>query len=981
LGALLRACDGIRSARANPRTGHLLVLAIPGQSVESLTALVSAMLDDSPSVAETEVCRSPPRPPPERGPQPEVQRSGAPGEPSWHLLDSRATLERLGTSATDGLTAEEVERRLAKHGANALPTLRSRSGLTILAEQFQSLPVALLGVSAVISLATGGALDAAAIVGVVLINAAIGYATESQAERTIDALSDHHPRQSRVRRAGADLSVSVEEIVPGDLLPLQPGARIAADLRLLKARHLSIDESALTGESMPVTKSSAPLQEPDTPLAERANMAYSGTQVTGGNGIGVVVATGGKTELGRIQALVGEARPPETPMQRQLDDLGRRLALLSGAVCVGVFALGLLRGQGALSMLKSAASLAVAAVPEGLAAVATTTLALGIRNLGRDHVAVRRLDAVETLGAVQVFCLDKTGTLTHNRMSVTAAHIGEPRIEVSGTGFNESGLRIEPCRNPALWRLLETVSLCNESKQTNGDDRGIDGSPTENALLACAIDAGIDIDTLRANHPRLRLRHRTDERPYMHTLHATPGGGRLLAVKGNPSELLTLCRYALHDGSPVRLDDAERHAILRRNERMAGDALRVLGVAYRASESEEDLDPTELIWLGLIGMTDPLRAGMRELIALFHRAGIETAMITGDQSATAYAIGSALQLSEDRPLNILESAALDQVDEELLTGLVRGVHVFARVSPAHKLQIVQALQRSGRVVAMTGDGINDGPALKAADIGVAMGGSGSDVARSVADVVLEDDNLHTMATAISGGRAIYANIRKTIHFLLATNLTEIEVMLAGIGLGLGPPLNPMQLLWINLISDIFPGLALSLEPPDRDVLTRPPRDPRREILEANDLRRMGLESAVITGGTLLSYGYALMRYGPGPQAGTQAFTTLSVAQLLHALSCRSETHGLFSQDGRPSNPRLNLALAGSLGAQLLVGAVPGLRRLLGSTPLAVTDLLMVALGALGPLLINEGLKETRRPDKATSTHSGHSHRREPQEAS
>jgi Ca2+-transporting ATPase len=321
------------------------------------------------------------------------------------------------------------------------------------------------------------------------------------------------------------------------------------------------------------------------------------------------------------------------------------------------------------------------------------------------------------------------------------------------------------------------------------------------------------------------------------------------------------------------------------------------------------------------------------------------------------------------------------VDEELLTGLVRGVHVFARVSPAHKLQIVQALQRSGRVVAMTGDGINDGPALKAADIGVAMGGSGSDVARSVADVVLEDDNLHTMATAISGGRAIYANIRKTIHFLLATNLTEIEVMLAGIGLGLGPPLNPMQLLWINLISDIFPGLALSLEPPDRDVLTRPPRDPRREILEANDLRRMGLESAVITGGTLLSYGYALMRYGPGPQAGTQAFTTLSVAQLLHALSCRSETHGLFSQDGRPSNPRLNLALAGSLGAQLLVGAVPGLRRLLGSTPLAVTDLLMVALGALGPLLINEGLKETRRPDKATSTHSGHSHRREPQEAS
>ncbi|MGB5539494.1 MAG: cation-transporting P-type ATPase, partial [Gammaproteobacteria bacterium] len=680
--------------------------------------------------------------------------------------------------------------------------------------------------------------------------------------------------------------------------------------------------------------------------------------VSGGAGRGVVVATALATELGRIQSLVTTAETPETPMQRQLREMGTQLALLSGAVCIGVFAIGLLRGQGWLLMLKSSVSLAVAAVPEGLPAVATTTLALGIKEMRKRKVAVRHLDAVENLGAVQVFCLDKTGTLTLNHMTVTAVYAGGRRLAIRDGLFHESDQVIDPLASRELQRLLETVSLCSETRVEEVDGAlDLQGSATENALVEMAISAELDILSLRRKYTQLDLVQRAEGRPMMASVHALGKERRLVAVKGSPAEVLALCSHVLKGGRRMILKQPQRKAILLENERMASDALRVLGVAFAERAPDEEILDGNLVWLGLVGMADPLRAGMPELMQTYHRAGIRTVMITGDQSATAYAIGKQLGLSRDGPIEILDSASLDKLDPQLLAGLVRKVDVFARVSPAHKLRIVQALQAAGYVVAMTGDGINDGPALKAADIGVAMGATGTDVARSVADVVLEDDNLHTMTRAVSGGRTIYDNVRKTIQFMVSTNVSEIEIMLAAITLGLGQPLNSMQLLWINLFTDIFPGLALALEPAEPDVLERPPRDPHEQIIRKQDLSRMVLESGIIGAGTLLTYIYGMRRYGAGPQASTLAFNTLTVAELLHAIRCRSNHTGLFSKTKRPVNRYLNYAVGGTLLVQLLATIVPGIRNLLGATPLGIADYLVIAAGSAGPYLINEAAKQ------------------------
>jgi Ca2+-transporting ATPase len=443
----------------------------------------------------------------------------------------------------------------------------------------------------------------------------------------------------------------------------------------------------------------------------------------------------------------------------------------------------------------------------------------------------------------------------------------------------------------------------------------------------------------------------------MNSLHPYKDGKHLLAVKGSPAELLALCDHQVKGGRKVRLTAKARAQILAENERMAGDALRVLGAAYRELDEALMPDTTEhLIWLGLAGMADPMRPDMDRLVAQFHQAGIRTIMITGDQSATAQAIGRELGLSGDKPLQVLESQKLDEMEPDLLAGLVRNVHVFARVSPAHKLKIVRALQETGYVVAMTGDGINDGPALKAADIGVAMGAGGTNVAREVSDVVLEDDNLHTMAIAVRQGRTIYNNIRKMIHFMVSTNLTEIEVMLAGFAFNLGEPMNPMQLLWINLVTDIFPGLALALEPPEPGIMDRDPRDPEEAIIAGKDLKRMLIESGAIGLGTFGAYLYGVQKYGVGPAPATLAFNTLTFNELAHAISSRSEHRNVFGGEKLPPNKHLTAAIAGMAALQAIVGLVPGARQLLGTTPLGMADLAAIAVGVLGPLLVNEATK-------------------------
>jgi Ca2+-transporting ATPase len=879
---------------------------------------------------------------------------------NWHRIGIGEVLEELGTSAAGGLTSIESGRRLQQFGPNSLPRAEPRSGLSILLGQFASLPVALLGASAVLSLATGGLADALVIVGVVLINATIGFVTEVQAERTITSLVNTSAHSALLVRDGSVVQIPAEGVVPGDILVLSPGMYVAADARLLEVRELTADESALTGESLPVRKSAAILLAGETALADRTNMVYMGTVITGGNGLAAVVATGMRTEIGTIQALVGDTRPPETPMQKQLDRLGNQMVWMSGAICGVVFGVGLLRGYGALEMLKAAVSLAVAAVPEGLPTVATTTLALGIRSMRRHRVLIRSLDAVETLGAVQVICMDKTGTLTRNRMSVLALHVGMRPLRVGAAGFLADGARFDPMASDELLRLLHVAVLCNETRLEHAAGRyQLNGSATENALIHVALLAGIGVAALRDHYPIHATEYRAENRNYMRTVHPAGGGAWMVAVKGSPLEVLDLCGWYVRDGSRHPLGQDERLAIVNENERMAGEALRVLGFAYGLWQGDPRPPDCDLVWIGLAGMADPIREGVPELIGLFHRAGIKTVMITGDQSATAYAVGKDLGLSGTDRIEILDSAKLETVDPVLMSALAGRIDVFARVSPAHKLQIVKGLQRAGKVVAMTGDGINDGPALKAADIGVAMGDSGTDVARDVADVLLEDDELQTMIVAVSEGRTIYDNIRKAIHFLMSSNMSEIAVMLASIGAGLGQPLNPMQLLWINLITDVFPGLALAVEPPEPDVLSRPPRDPNEPIIRRQDIKHYTVETAALTAGTMAAYGYGVARYGLGPQANTLAFMTLTTAQLLHAFGCRSEHHGLFTRGGLPRNRWLELAAGGSLAVQALTVLVPGLRGLLGCTPVGPADAAVIAAGSLGSFLVNEAAKTLR----------------------
>lgn len=965
----------MREVSASTLTGNVLVLFHPRRSVEDVMLLLTqtvaeyeAPVYQPPAAAGMTLQRNGSQPPPRQAVNPAmanrravrraVTQAADQTPRPWHLLPGDTVTAALNTTPVTGLSSATAQERLRQYGPNVPPEAVPRSGLSLLLEQFTSLPVALLGVAAGVSLFTGGLADALVIAGVVGLNATIGYITESQAEQTIHSLKNLVRPSTLSKRDGDIKTVRAEDIVPGDVLVLSPGSYIVADARLLETQRLSVDESALTGESLPVPKTSARLVDADTPLADRHNMVYAGTLVTGGQGLAVVVATGQYTEMGRIQALVEDAASPDTPLQRQLSELGRQLVWISGAVCGLVFGIGLLQGYGVLEMLKISVSLAVAAVPEGLPMVATTVLALGIRTMRRHNVLIRRLEAVETLGAVQTICLDKTGTLTLNRMTVVSLYAGHQDVQVTQDALLANGAPIEPLSCVELTRLLHVGALCSEVELVSeAGSYVLHGSPTENALVHLAILGGVDVGHVRQEHPLLHMQHRAENHNFMSTLHTTPQHRRLLAVKGSPDEVLAMCSWFMQEGRLEPLTMTARHVIEHENTRMAGASLRVLGLAYREwDHGDEPASPhNELVWLGLTGMADPVRRGASEVISNFHQAGIDTVMITGDQSPTAYAIGKDLGLNRNGALETLDSTHLTNIDPTVMTALASRVHVFARVSPAHKLQIVQALQRAGIVVAMTGDGINDGPALKAADIGIAMGHTGTDVAREVADVVLENDELETMVIAISHGRTIYNNIRKSVRFLLATNLSEIMVMFVALSAGLGQPLNAMQLLWINLLSDVAPGLALALEPPEADILQQPPRDPTEPILTSTDLTRIATEGAVLSAGTLGAYGYGMMRYGMGAQANTLAFSSLTLGQLLHALSCRSQTHSAFDP-AQPANPYLTYALVGSLGLQVLAFLVPGLRTLLGLAPLTLLDSAVVAAAGVGPLWLNERIK-------------------------
>lgn len=976
----LSRVDAIKEISSSTRSGSVLVRYDSGRDHESIGELIHSFVQEfeggqrsvqevaAPECACGQAARRLPGAEASTGALDKAKRLFLAGrdreeqkEEPWHTRPREAAVSAMESSVGCGLCSSEAAERLERYGPNSLPESETRSGWSIFFDQFKSMPVALLGVAAGISVLTGGLADAVVIMSVVALNGVIGYKTESEAERTIHSLKDLVKPTADVVRDGAVRTIMAEAVVPGDILALRPGVYVAADARLLEAQHLSLDESVLTGESMPVVKTTDPLLREDIPLGDRTNMVYMGTLVSGGQGFAVAVATGRHTEIGKLQMLVDEAVSPETPMERQLNTLGDQLVLLSGAACALVFGIGILRGYGLLLMLKTSISLAVAAVPEGLPAVATTTLALGIRNMKSHHVLIRHLDAIETLGCIQTICMDKTGTITQNRMAVARLFSGMRDVRASNGRFLCEGAPIRPLDHPEMANLIEAAVLCNETEiEGSPGEYALRGSPTEIALINLAFQSGMDVEDARSRHPLRKVNYRAESRLFMGTLHDFDDNGasrRLIAMKGSPVEVLGMCDRHMQDGEERALTEEDRAAIELNNDQMAADALRVLGVACAVVDSDDEFGVASgFVWLGLIGMADPVRPGVSGLIREFHHAGIDTVMITGDQSLTAYAVGKELDLARGEQLEILDSTELSQLDPEALEALSDRVHVFARVSPAFKLQIVQALQSKGRVIAMTGDGINDGPALKAANIGIAMGKDGTDIAREVADVVLEQDNLETVIVAIRDGRTIYNNIRKALHFLLATNFSEIIVMFITVAAGLPSPMGAMQLLWINLISDIFPGLALAMEEPEPDVLDRPPRSPDEPIVKTSDFKRLTFEASTLSIGAMASYGYGIMRYGAGAGASTLAFQSLSMGQLLHAISCRSETSGIFSGEKLPPNKYLRIALGGSFAVQALTIFFPPLRGLLGLTPIGLLDGAVIAGTAALPLLVNEGAK-------------------------
>ncbi|MFH2067529.1 MAG: HAD-IC family P-type ATPase [Pseudomonadota bacterium] len=884
--------------------------------------------------------------------------------PPWHLLHRDEVPAMLQTDIQCGLTHSIIPDLRKQYGANTLPEASRRSGWQIFFEQINSLPVYLLGAAAGVSILTGGILDAAIIGGVVLANAAIGYVTETKAEKTISSLKNMVRPLAEVIRDGETITISSEDVVIGDILILKPGFYVPADCRIIKSAHLSIDESMLTGESLPASKSSRILKGDYIPLADRTNMAYMGTLITGGQGIAVATATGPLTEIGRLQIMMQDTVAPETPIERQLGRMGDQLVLMCGAVCGLVFLMGFLRGHGFLQMLRTAISLAAAAVPEGLPAAATINFALGINRMRNHQVLIRHLGAVETLGAVQTICLDKTGTITQNKMTVQKIVAGNKQISIEKQRFILGTEPIDPLTFKDLECLIAACFLCNESKINGVSPDGeyeLLGTATENALIWMAIHAGVDIHQFQKNYRRMKINHRAENRLFMSTLHTDGKGQRILSVKGSPADVLAMCDHRMMNDQVVPLPPEDCLSIEMENERIAGEGLRVLGVAFRPLEPEEETSETNLIWLGLVGMSDPIRDGVKELIEKFHRAGMNTVMITGDQSSTAYAVANKLRISGDDPLEILDSSQLSIIDPETLKALAKKAHVYARVSPAHKLQIVQALQSAGKIVAMTGDGMNDGPALKAADLGIAMGESGTDVARDVADVILQTDNLEALTFALGDGRNIYTNIRKSVHFFLATNISEILLMFTAMGMNIGFPLNVMQLLWINIISDIFPGLALSMEAPEPGIMERPPRDPKAPLFSGSDYRKMAVESSFITAGALSAYGYGILRYGMGASASSLAFQSLTIGQLLHAISCRSETESLFSKKKIPPNAYLRWAIGGSMALQVMTMVFPPLRQLLGVTRLSLIDTAVIFGSSIAPLFLNEITKKRYQP--------------------
>ncbi len=849
---------------------------------------------------------------------------------------------------------------------------KGSSALSILLAQFRSLIVVLLVAATTIAFAMGDYIEALAILVVILLNAGIGFFTEWKAERTLTALQRQVVPVAQVIRDAVERQIPAMEVVPGDLAVLLAGARVPADGRLVETVRLQIDEAALTGESVAASKTVDVIPDPAAPLGDRFNMAFMGTTISDGRGKLLVTATGAQTEVGKIGKLIDEAVVRETPLEQRLARLGRLLVIIVLGLCGVIVLTGWYRGVSDFwHMLTLGISLAIAAVPEGLPAVATMTLALGMQRMARMGALVRRLPAVETLGSTTIICTDKTGTLTKNEMTVQAIVLHDKQIEVTGSGyesigeFQVDGKSGSMQSDERLLLALQIGLLCNDAQVDRNDGAAVVlGDPTEAALVVVAEKAGLRRAELERRFPRIGEVPFDSAAKRMVTVHRTPEGRAQALVKGSPGALLTASNAQCTATGIAPLTEAMRQHWLETNRSLAGAALRVLGLAYRDlpdGYNDDDLH-RELVFVGLVGMMDPLRDEANASIATCREAGVRTVMITGDQEATAAEIAKQLGIDHDadgRKLKIVHARELTDLDEAAWDRVTAEAAVFARVSPEHKLRIVESLQRQGHVVAMTGDGVNDAPALKKADIGIAMGIKGTEVAKETAAMIIMDDNFSTIVAAVEQGRIIYANIVRFIHYLFSCNFSEILTVFIALMAGWPSPLGALQILWLNMVTDVFPALALALEPSAPGMMKHPPRDSNESLLTPRFIGLIAWQGVLLSGVTLGVFYLGLRWYGNeaiGVQhATTLAFMTLALAQVFHVFNARSQRRSAF--DRRIfTNRWLWFAVLSCVLLQLSAVYLPFLRTVLRTSPLSLSDWSLVAVASLSPIVVVEAVK-------------------------
>ena len=862
----------------------------------------------------------------------------------WHNISAEETIRRLGSDSEKGLTSSQVSDRQQKYGKNCLTEKKKAGVIAKFFMQFKDFMVLLLLLAAGISFGIalfseeGDLVDPIMILLIVIINAVIGTMQECRAEKAIEALKKMSAPSVTVIRDGSYKKIPSAELVPGDIVSFEAGDLVCADERLIFSAAVKSEESSLTGESVPSEKNADIILPKDTPPADRINMLYSSAFITSGHGMAIVTGTGMDTQVGKIAAMLNEGAPPDTPLQKSLEKTGKVLGIAAVAICIAIFGLGLIQKIPPLNMFMISVSLAVAAIPEGLPAVVTIVLAMGVRKLAMHRAVVRKLPAVETLGSASVICSDKTGTLTQNKMTVRSLYTSDGSVStVSRQGIF----------------LLTLGALCSNCVQKKKGT--FSGDPTETAIMEAAYNAGILKNRSFGNTKRVLEIPFDSAAKRMTAVHKLPEGGYRTIVKGAPDIVISMCGFVLTDSQNVSVNSSLKSRLSAQNESLAKNAMRVIAVAYKdtASVPSEDEMQSGLVFAGLIGMTDPPRPQAAGAVSLCKKAGIKTVMITGDHIVTAKAIAEKIGVLQKNDLCATGSELNDMTDKELRKNIFR-YSVFARVSPEHKVRIVRAFQSRGAVVAMTGDGVNDAPALRCADIGCAMGKSGTDVAKNAADMILTDDNFATIVNAVSLGRGIFENIGKTIHFLLSSNIGEILTVLCAFLLKLPSPLLAIQLLWINLVTDSLPALALGSEPVDKNIMERPPADNKHGIFTKSSVRSIIIEGLFIGALSFLAFTIGRVFFdGSGePVTGrTMTFAVLSLSQLVHSFNLKS-SRSLF-KTGITGNPLLILSFIVGVILQVSVISIPFLSGIFGTVSLSPVCWLIVCGLSLLPLLIVE----------------------------